>query len=94
MNNIHTKAFLTNFELACEWSLLITLMDAVWLTHDVIYNGWNTWYVVIATGFVFGISGILHVMYKHHKMYTHRLLRKNKKVKSKFELFQEFKVIN
>lgn len=76
--SFHTKAFLTNFELACEFGAFICLVDFMWLLHDIGANGFNAFYGFIGAGLVIGFSGTLYVLYKHHKAYTHRLARKYK----------------
>lgn len=74
--SIHTKAFLSNFELACEWGILTVIGDIVWLTHDILANGMSLWYAFIGMTFILGIVGLVYVLYRHHKAYTHRYLNK------------------
>lgn len=74
---------MTNFELACEVAALICAADLVWLLHDILLNGMSIWYGIIGTGLTVGFVGILIVIYRHHKVYTNRLLSKiSKKGKS------------
>ena len=81
MHQSHKKAFLTHFEMALEWAILIIASDLVWLVHDIIVNGIKIWYVVVGLGLSTGLIGTIYVLTKHHKEYVHRLMTTNKKVR-------------
>ena len=72
----HTKAFLTNFEMACEFSAITVAADLIWVAHDILINGLAISYVVIAVLLLIGLIGTIYVLYRHHKAYVHRLSRK------------------
>ncbi len=71
---VHKKAFLTNFELACEFGILICLTDMLWLAHDIFSNGLSIWYMLVGGGLTLGLIGTIWVLWRHHKVYTHRLV--------------------
>lgn len=75
---IHKKAFLTHFEIACEFGALICLTDLFWLSHDIMTNGLNIHYIIVGIGLSIGLIGTLWVLIKHHKAYTHRAFKKLK----------------
>lgn len=80
---LHIRAFLTHFELACEWAILIVASDLVWMAHDIVQNGMNAYYFITTSGLSVGLVGTISVLYQHHKHYTHSKLhaRINKRVK-------------
>ncbi len=73
---MHIKAFLTNFELACEAGILALMADLLWLTHDIVVNGAGIVYGVVGMGLAGGILLTSYALVRHHKYYTHRLMRK------------------
>lgn len=75
----HKKAFLTNFEIACEAGILALVADLVWLTHDVISNGISIWYILIFLGLSLGLGLTIFALLRHHNYYTHRLLYNKRK---------------
>ncbi len=83
--DLHIRAFLTHFELACEFGILITLGDLAWLLHDIYVNGFNFVYAIIGMIFIIGLIGTTFVLHRHHKVYTHRLVNKiiNHRIKQK-----------
>lgn len=80
----HLKAFLTNFEIACEAGVLALVSDLLWVVHDVLQNGLSLWYVTIFSGLSIGTILTAFALYRHHRYYTHRLIKKhiNPKIKS------------
>ena len=74
--DIHRRAFLTHFEMACEFAVLITSADLIWLLHDVIANGLSITYIIVGSALLIGLLGTAYVLYKHHKRFTHRLIHK------------------
>jgi hypothetical protein len=81
----HLKAFMSHFELACEFGILICLTDIVWLFHDITANGLSLTYSLIFLGLVTGLLGTVYVLYKHHKAYTHRLASRINKIQESLE---------
>ena len=73
---LHTRAFLTNFEMACEFGILITAADVVWLLHDILTNGVSLSYILIGILLLIGLIGLVYVIYRHHLHYTHRLIQR------------------
>ena len=88
--DLHRRAFLTHFEIACEFGILICLTDMFWLIHDIVYNGFEVWYMLVGMGLTIGLLGTVWVCWKHHKQYTHRLIHKkiNKRVQRKLKDIQ------
>lgn len=78
----HIKAFLTNFEIACEAGILALIADILWLTHDIVDNGMSIWYGFIFIGLVSGLWLTIFALVRHHKYYTHRLSRKRRSLSS------------
>lgn len=80
---IHKRAFLTHFEIACEFAILICATDMLWLTHDIVHYGLNAWYCFVGVGLSIGLLGTIYVLIKHHLAYAHRFIHKhvNKRVK-------------
>ena len=76
VSQAHNRAFLTNFELACEAGMLAILIDILWLSHDIVLNGLSVWYSFILLGFVSALVFTGIVLYRHHVSYTHRVLKK------------------
>lgn len=76
---LHRKAFLTNFEIACEAGILALLADMLWVVHDVLANGMSIWYFVIFLGLFLGNALTVFALCRHHRYYTHRLINKNKR---------------
>ncbi len=81
MNTVNKRAFLSHFEMACEFAILIVLADMTWLVHDIISNGLNVWYVFIMLGMLVGLVGTVKVLYNHHVRYVHRFI-KNRRIKA------------
>lgn len=75
LKQTHTKAFLTNFEIACEAGIIALAADLIWLTHDIIANGLSVTYVVVGTGLFVGLVLTTFAAVRHHMHYTHRLVR-------------------
>lgn len=69
---LHLKAFMSHFELACEFGILVILTDLGWLSHDILSNGLSLSYVLIGLGLITGLVGTSYVLYRHHRVYTHR----------------------
>ena len=76
MKTIDKRAFLTNFELACEAGIVALAADLLWVVHDAIQNGFSIWYFLIGGGISIGIALTAFALVRHHKHYTHRLMRK------------------
>lgn len=77
----HKRAFLSNFELACEFGVLICIADLLWLAYDIISNGLSITYCLIGIMLLIGLFGTLYVLIRHHKTYTHRIFIKQLKKK-------------
>ncbi len=72
----HIDAFLSNFELACEWSMVVIVADMTWLLHDVIQNGWSLSYVLIFIMMLSGFVGTALVIHRHHRDYTNKMKKR------------------
>lgn len=72
----HNKAFLTNFEITCEAGVFALIADLLWLIHDIAFNGFSWWYGVVFGGLSLGLLFTMFALYRHHKNYTHRIIRK------------------
>jgi len=72
----HIDAFLTNFELACQLSMIVIAADMIWLIHDVLANGLSVTYSVIFTLMVIGFIGTGYVIHRHHVDYTNKLKKR------------------
>jgi hypothetical protein len=75
----HKRAFLSNFELACEAAIVALVADLLWLLHDIVANGMSIWYGGVALGLILGVTFTIVALVRHHKRYTHRFL-KNKTI--------------
>lgn len=78
LQTAHKRAFLSNFEIACEAGIIALAADLLWVLHDVLANGLNIWYILIALGLGSAIGLTALALYRHHKRYTHRFLRNRK----------------
>lgn len=47
-------------------SILILVADTAWLTHDILANGINIWYIVIGLVFIIGYIGLAWSLHSHH----------------------------
>lgn len=56
-----------HFDYAVVASILITLGDIVWLTHDIVLNGFSYTYLMIGIIFTLGNIGLYLSLKKHHK---------------------------
>lgn len=81
MSKFHRRAFLTNFEIACEFAIIALLADLLWLSHDVVQNGFSLCYGLVGTGLTLGILGTSFALIRHHKYYVHRFASKRCRVK-------------
>jgi hypothetical protein len=81
MKHLHRQAFLTNFELACEFGVLALVTDFLWVLHDVSQNGISTAYILIGTSLLVAAFGTAYALYRHHCHYTHRLVHKYMKAR-------------
>ena len=81
--DLHKKAFLTNFEIACEAAILALVADLVWLSHDIMANGLSLWYIIVFIGLFTGTGLTVFALVRHHKYYTTKKLapKKNRKQK-------------
>ena len=86
---LHKKAFLTNFELACEAGIVALVADLIWLVHDITNAGMSVWYAIVATGLIFGVAVTAYALARHHKYYTHRLVCKMKKIRASKQTTKE-----
>lgn len=74
--NIHTKVFMTNFELACEGGIFALVGDVAWVAHDVFYNGFSLWYGFIFTMLSLGLMITYYALHRHHVMMVAKGLKK------------------
>lgn len=79
-NQVHIKAFLTNFEIACEGSIIALFADLIWLVHDIIYNSFSIWYAFVFIGIVSGIVLTTFALVRHHKYYTKKVFHKQQEI--------------
>ena len=78
-SNIHARALLSNFELACEGAVIALTADVIWLAHDISKSGFSLWYAAVLIGLVIGLGLTVYALYRHHKQHTTHFLR-NKKI--------------
>jgi putative Mn2+ efflux pump MntP len=79
-SEIHKKAFLTNFEMSCEFGIILALGDVIWLFKDMGHNGISFHYITILVLFMIGLVGMIYVLFRHHRQYTHRIAKKKKRI--------------
>jgi hypothetical protein len=79
INQAHSEAFLSNFEVACEAGIFALIGDILWLVHDITINGLSAWYLGVLFGLTVGLGLTILALYRHHMSYTHRLLKRGVK---------------
>ena len=81
---LHLDIFKSDFESICILSLLIVFSDMIWLFHDIVANGLNLCYIIIGSGLLIGLIGILIIAWRHHKKYI--LLYRNNLLNSRIKI--------
>lgn len=66
------RAALTNFELAAIAGVAVILADMVWLTHDIVVNGFSVWYGIVGSMMILGLSATVGVIARHNRAHVVR----------------------
>ena len=78
---------LNDFDYATMGSLVVGVADVVWLTHDILANGFGSAYSVVGTLLLIGNIMAVYGLHIHHKRAMHHRLRRRQAA-----LEQEYKI--
>lgn len=74
-NKTHLRTFRSHFEVACLFGILAISVDILWVIHDILANGLNTFYFSILLGLCIANLGTIYVVWKHHSKLVRKIRR-------------------
>jgi hypothetical protein len=81
---------ITDYDYASIGSLILGAGDVIWLTKDILHNGYVTTYGIIATSFLLGNLLLVYGLHIHHKRAMfHRARRREEAKQKELELIED-----
>jgi Flp pilus assembly protein protease CpaA len=71
---------LNDFDYATIGASLLGIGDVIWLTHDILKNGWGGAYELIVFMFFIGNVMIVWGLHLHHKRAMYHRARRNRQI--------------